>query len=304
MIDVKEFSEQPPKRSDEELLWLVRHRVRRAIILAVGEEGRVSATALKQKLGISTGSLYYNLRQMSQLITQDEKKTYRLTDDGVRIYKALTSQSDTSNIPKPSHAMELFSSIFFPLWLFSPIYESKVVAAVLGPLAVFVLVFVLLAGRYELFLLNASSTTSINIFTFAAKLSITYVTCLVIMLVFGLLFSGRFRPLKSALKTCKDMGVKNVLAEVGKLTSAVAVAFLPLGLVPGLAVIDRVTHSSFLANVIVRDTILIISQTITIFLLSAVVAYVKKMKWQSSMGVALTFFYLSQLLNYFKPLLG
>jgi hypothetical protein len=60
--------------SDEELLWLVRHKVRRAIIIAVGEEGRIGATALKQKLGISTGSLYYNLRQMSQLITQDEKK--------------------------------------------------------------------------------------------------------------------------------------------------------------------------------------------------------------------------------------
>ncbi len=290
--------------SDEELLWLVRHKVRRAILLAVGEEGRVGATALKQKLGISTGSLYYNLRQMGQLITQDEKKTYRLTEDGIRIYRALTSQSDSGSIPRPSRAAELFSSVFFPLWLFSPIYESKVVAAVLGPLAVLVLVFVLLAGRYELFLLNASSTTSINTFMFAAKLSITYLTCLVMMLVFGLLFSGRFRSLRSALKTCKEMGIKNILVEVGKLTSAIAVAFLPLGLVPGLAVIDRVTRSSFLANVFVRDTILIFSQTVTIFLLSALVAYMKKMRWQNSMGVALTFFYLSHLLNYFKPLLG
>jgi len=108
LIDMGDFSEQPQKMSDEELLWLVRHKVRRAIIIAVGEEGRIGATALKQKLGISTGSLYYNLRQMSQLITQDEKKTYRLTEDGLRIYRALTQTSNAQSLPKPSRAVETF----------------------------------------------------------------------------------------------------------------------------------------------------------------------------------------------------
>jgi hypothetical protein len=167
-----DFSEQPQKMSDEELLWLVRHKVRRAIIIAVGEEGRIGATALKQKLGISTGSLYYNLRQMSQLITQDEKKTYRLTEDGLRIYRALTQTSNAQSLPKPSRAVETVSSIFFPLWLYSPIYESRVVAAVLGPLSVFVLAFVLLAGRYELFLLNTAPATPLTT-SFRAKFAAT-----------------------------------------------------------------------------------------------------------------------------------
>ncbi|MEM4281259.1 MAG: hypothetical protein QW470_04505 [Candidatus Caldarchaeum sp.] len=306
MIDMNGFSEQPPKMSDEELLWLVRHKVRRAILLAVGEEGRIGATALKQKLGISTGSLYYNLRQMSQLITQDERKSYRLTEDGMRIFKALTTQAGSGqNVVKTSKAAELFSSVFFPLWLFSPIYESNVVAVVLGPLSVFVLVFVLLAGRYELFLLNASPMTPVNHMIFAVKLAITYAIGLAILGVFSFLFSGRFRPFWSALKEFQSSGgVKGFLAETGKLAAAMAVAFLPLGLVPGIAVIDRVNQSSFLSNLFVRDTLLILSQTITIFLISAVVAYVKKMKWQNSMGVALTFFYLSHLVNYFKPLPG
>ncbi|MEM2052452.1 MAG: hypothetical protein QW614_05835 [Candidatus Caldarchaeum sp.] len=304
---MNEFSEQPPKMSDEELLWLVRHKVRRAILLAVGEEGRIGATALKQKLGISTGSLYYNLRQMSQLITQDERKSYRLTEDGMRIFKALTAQSGSGqNVVTPSSkAAELFSALFFPLWLFSPIYESRVVASVLGPLAVFVLVFVLLAGRYELFLLNASPMTPVNHPLFAVKLVTTYVAGLAVINVFSFLFSGRFRTFGAVVKEFRGSGgVKGLLAETGKLTSAMAVAFLPLGLVPGIAVIDRVNQSSFLSNLFVRDTLLILSQTITIFLISAVVAYVKKMKWQNSMGVALTFFYLSHLVNYFKPLPG
>ncbi len=298
---MSDFSEQSQKVSDEELLWLVRHKVRRAIIIAVGEEGRIGATALKQKLGISTGSLYYNLRQMSRLITQDEKKTYRLTEDGLKIYRALTQSSDAQSLPKPSRAVETISSIFFPLWLFSPIYESRVVAAVLGPLSVFVLVFVLLAGRYELFLLNTAPATPFNHIIFAAKFASTYAVALVLTTLLSPLFAGRMRSITATLDSAKNSW-RNFFAELGKLSSSLAVSFLPLGLVPGLAVVDRVLNTSILSNIIFRDTLLILSQTISILLLSAAVAYGKKMRWQNSMGVALTYFYLSTLIGYFKPL--
>ena len=49
---------------ERELLWLLRSKVRRMIIEAVGDSGRIGAVALRDKLGISTGSLYYNLRQL------------------------------------------------------------------------------------------------------------------------------------------------------------------------------------------------------------------------------------------------
>ncbi|MEM1937846.1 MAG: hypothetical protein QXV14_07840 [Candidatus Caldarchaeum sp.] len=299
MIDLDEFSGQPPKMSDEELLWLVRHKVRRSIVLAVGEHGRIGATALKQKLGISTGSLYYNLRQMSQLITQDEKKTYRLTEDGLRIYKALTAQADAGqNIPKPSRTSELVSSLFFPMWLFSPIYESRVVASVLGPLSLFVIVFVLLAGRHELFLLNVYPSSPINNPLFAAKLGATYLTGYVVLSSLGYLFSGKFRSASSAIKSLKNTSPREVLTESGKLLSAFSVALLPTGLVPGLAVVDRVVQTSILSNILVRDSLVVFSQTLSIFLISAAVAYAKKMRWQSSLGVGLAFFYLSHLINY------
>ena len=298
---MSDFSEQPQKMSDEELLWLVRHKVRRSIIIAVGEEGRIGATALKQKLGISTGSLYYNLRQMSQLITQDEKKTYRLTEDGLKIYKLLTQSNDAQTVPKPSRAVETVSSIFFPLWLYSPIYESRVVAAVLGPLSVFVLAFVLLAGRYELFLLNPVPAAPLNILIFAAKFTLTYAVALVMTSLLSPLFAGRIRSVTASITSIQNSW-RNFFAELGKLSSSLAVSFLPLGLVPGLAVVDRVLRTSILSNILLRDTLLILSQTISILLLSAAVAYGKKMRWQNSMGVALTYFYLSTLIGYFKPL--
>lgn len=302
MIDMDEFTGQPPKMSDEELLWLVRHRVRKAIILAVGEEGRIGATALKQKLGISTGSLYYNLRQMSQLITQDERKTYRLTEDGLRIYKALTAQSDAGqSIPKPSRSSEVLSSLFFPIWLFSPIYESVVVASVLGPLSLFVLVFVLLAGRHEVFLLNVYHASPLNHLLFAARLAATYLTGFVVLLSLSYLFSGKFRSASSAFNLLKNSRPREVLAESGRLLSAFSVALLPIGLVPGLAVVDRVAQTSILSNILIRDTLVVLSQTVSIFLISAAVAYAKKMRWQSSLGVGLAFFYLSHLINYLMP---
>jgi predicted transcriptional regulator len=49
---------------ERELLWLLRSKVRRMIIEVVGDSGRIGAVALRDKLGISTGSLYYNLRQL------------------------------------------------------------------------------------------------------------------------------------------------------------------------------------------------------------------------------------------------
>jgi hypothetical protein len=42
---------------ERELLWLLRSKVRRMIIEAVGDSGRIGAVALRDKLGISTGSL-------------------------------------------------------------------------------------------------------------------------------------------------------------------------------------------------------------------------------------------------------
>ncbi|MCS6784735.1 MAG: helix-turn-helix domain-containing protein [Candidatus Caldarchaeum sp.] len=296
---MSDFAEQPQKMSDEELLWLVRHKVRRAIILAVGEEGRIGATALKQKLGISTGSLYYNLRQMSQLITQDERKTYRLTDDGLRIYKTLTAQSNSEqNFPKTSRTAEIISSIFFPMWLFSPIYESKVVASVLGPLSLFVIVFVLLAGRHEIFMLNVFPVYPLNHLDFALKLGATYLIGFLILSIFSYLFSGKFRSTSTAFKTLKNSSKREIIAESGRLLSAFSVALLPLGLVPGIAVVDRVVQTSFLSNILLRDALVVLSQSISIFLISAAVAYAKKMRWQTSMGVALAFFYLSHLVNY------
>ncbi|MEM3490013.1 MAG: winged helix-turn-helix transcriptional regulator, partial [Nitrososphaerota archaeon] len=103
----------------EEAIWLLRHRVRRRIIMTIGDEGRISATTLRDKLGISTGSLYYNLKQLEKLVTQDSKRNYVLTEEGVAIYRLLKEQGDINleSIKAPQSKFEvILSNIFFPVW--------------------------------------------------------------------------------------------------------------------------------------------------------------------------------------------
>ena len=115
-------------RSEDELLWLLRYKTRRRIILAIGDAGKISATALRDGLKISTGSLYYNLRQLRRFVTQDNDRNYMLTEEGLRVYRALkekgtVSSSDLIGEKPPGKFMKVLQGIFFPLWLYSPLYE-------------------------------------------------------------------------------------------------------------------------------------------------------------------------------------
>jgi len=65
------------------------HPVRAGIINLLYTRGPVSFTELKKELSVSVGSLYYHISVLGELITQDEKKRYMLTDLGVATAKHL-----------------------------------------------------------------------------------------------------------------------------------------------------------------------------------------------------------------------
>jgi len=297
-----ELDQQPVKLSDEELLSLVRHNVRRRILLTVGGEGRINASSLKQKLGISTGSLYYNLRQLTPLIAQDRKRVYYLTDDGKRVYRILTEQTeDAVSLQRGEGFLSKLGNIVFPVWLYAPIYESKVVASVLGGLSLFVLLFVLIAGRHNIFLLNITRMNRISILDILLETVFTILLSYLILTLISIIMSGRVRNISFLWSQFKAGGARGFAREQMKFISTLLVSFLPLGLLPGINIIDRIFTLGILESggIIFRDAVLVLSQTITVILLGAAVAYGKKVRWQTGLAVALAYFYLSHGLGLF-----
>jgi len=289
--------------SDEELLWLVRHKVRRRIVEAVGQAGRISATSLKERLGISTGSLYYNLRQMTALIQQDEKRSYMLTEGGNRIYKIVSGQAPDSSATSqpPSRLAGLLGNLFFPVWLFSPLYEARAAAAIVSPLSLALLTFILINARYDMVLLHTSHTPNFTLSTFGMKMLFTIgVSYLYLSGATWVLAGKRWRP-RGGVSVKPNLGTR--LSDHAKFLALLVTSMLPMALLPSMSILDRVFNLGLglmeNGNLLLRDTLLVVSQTLTVVLLTAATAYVKKFSWQTSLAAAFSYFYLSYGLSYF-----
>ena len=70
------------------------HPLRRSIIKVIGETGSASFTDLKETLGVSVGTLYYNIDLMEGLVGQDESKRYILTHKGKIAYRLLVESEE------------------------------------------------------------------------------------------------------------------------------------------------------------------------------------------------------------------
>lgn len=107
----------------------VSNPVRREIVILLGEHGALRAKDLKDLLNIGPGQLYYHLNLLHDLVTQNEKKEYVLTDLGREVYVALT-KGDVPSIPEATvargknPALRLFGYLIFPKPFFNYIFES------------------------------------------------------------------------------------------------------------------------------------------------------------------------------------
>ncbi|MEM0450819.1 MAG: hypothetical protein QXO17_04545, partial [Nitrososphaerota archaeon] len=172
---------------ERELLWLLRSRVRRMIIEAIGDSGRIGAVALRDKLGISTGSLYYNLRQLKHLVTQDDRRNYVLTELGERVYRLLKTRGDISISDltgKRSGVVEALSQLFVPYWLVAPLAERVRMGAVVAALSILMLTALLLNQKMDLIVLHVYRFEAFSIPEFAKYLALTFI---IVYLYFGLM---------------------------------------------------------------------------------------------------------------------
>lgn len=102
---------------------LLRNPARRKIIEILGEQGKIGFKELKERLGLGVGTVYYHLDMLSDCLSQDKQRKYRLNDKGRLLYKSVKS-----GVISPS-TLELSETFSHRLvrWLFLASVFSKTV---------------------------------------------------------------------------------------------------------------------------------------------------------------------------------
>jgi hypothetical protein len=123
---------------------LLRDSARRKIIEILGEQEKIGFKELKQTLGLGVGTVYYHLDMLSDYLTQDKQRKYKLNDHGRLLYKSLKGKSAPSTL----QLSETFSHRLAK-WLFlSPLFAKTTQPLRLLPLSLTVLILGALGSAF------------------------------------------------------------------------------------------------------------------------------------------------------------
>lgn len=296
---------------EEDLVWLLRQKTRRKIILAVGDAGKISATTLRDTLNISTGSLYYNLRQLKDFITQDQDRNYVLTEEGKKIYNVLKEGGViTPDILRPKQSSRLVSTltnVFFPVWLFSPIFENRGLWMITSSLSVVVSLALLIYTRTKPMLLHMSPANP-DILEIATMYFSNMVILYFLLTVISLIFSGRLlhprRENESLFQRIRSVAWSSMEDEL-KFMLSITIATLPLMVYPGILAVNKFFKLNLFpapgqpAYFQIRDIYITLAQVVAIPFLIALTAYGRRLSGTSAALVVLVVFFISQLVTQF-----
>ncbi len=114
---------------------LLRDPARRKIIEILGTQEKIGFKELKETLGLGVGTVYYHLDMLSDFITQDKQRKYRLNDRGQALYRVLKE----GNVPATLGISEAFSHRLGK-WIFlSPVFAKTVKPLRLLPISILIL---------------------------------------------------------------------------------------------------------------------------------------------------------------------
>lgn len=200
MMDTNITSRGVKLASDEEITKMYQalgSALRRRIIEFLGARGKAGVMEIKRALNVSTGSLYYNLELLRDLIDRDENKKYYLTEKGWIAYNLIKNGQESfldMHIYKPLIPFKLrskLSLIFHPRWIFMMIFEAQKITL---PISLAILAFaawLCAKTRIELTLF----TFSINVFQppwiIAIKFIVSWLVIYGLTNLFPLIFHGR-----------------------------------------------------------------------------------------------------------------
>jgi len=123
---------------------LLRDSTRRKIIEILGEQEKIGFKELREVLGLGVGTVYYHLDMLSDFITQDKHRKYRLNTRGKILYKILKDGS----LPPTLEITHTFSHRF-ARWIFlAPIFAKTVKPLEFLPISILILIIGALGSAY------------------------------------------------------------------------------------------------------------------------------------------------------------
>lgn len=123
---------------------LLRDPARRKIIEILGTQEKIGFKELREALGLGVGTVYYHLDMLSNFLTQDKQRKYRLNDRGKMLYRTLKE----GNIPPTLEISEAFSHRLAK-WLFlSPVFAKTVKPLRFLPVSIAILLVGALGAAY------------------------------------------------------------------------------------------------------------------------------------------------------------
>jgi hypothetical protein len=123
---------------------LLRDPARRKIIEILGTQEKIGFKELRQTLNLGVGTVYYHLDMLSDFLTQDKQRKYRLNERGQALYRVLKE----GQVPATLQIGETFSHRLGK-WLFlSPVFAKTVKPMRLLPISATILILGALGAAY------------------------------------------------------------------------------------------------------------------------------------------------------------
>ena len=224
------------------------------------------------------------------------------------IYKALKekgtiSASDLAETNKQSRAASILSGIFFPIWLYTPLYEQKAVTFIL-PVLGFALSSTLLIYTRQIPVLLHFYPAKPDVFLITGSylLNVIAIYCLatvIPILLSGVLLKGSAE--ESLLDRVKHVAWSSLMDEL-KFLSSLIVACLPLMLFPAILSVNKLFGLGLMPvkntplYYQVKGAFLITSQVITLPFLTALIAYGRRLNGATAALAALMIFFISHII--------
>jgi len=189
-----------------EIYKILSHETRRKIITLLGEEKVATFTELS-KIEPKPGKLYYHLNLLKDLVTQDERGTYRLTAEGYQVYKLLKGGvppfvgEEAKKVPMGENSLLFFPKIFLFLSMDSVLILSIIAFLVYTYISLRTLIaivpFYIIASPYSYIITTTSFVLSVGVIVIYLKLAKAFSPEKLIRLIFALLIS--YIPMLSPL---------------------------------------------------------------------------------------------------------
>lgn len=251
---------------------LLRDPARRKIIEILGAQEKIGFKELRETLGLGVGTVYYHLDMLSDFVTQDKQRKYKLTDRGRMLYKVLKD----GNVPATLEISETFSHRIGK-WLFlSPIFAKTVKPMVILPFSIVILLIGAFGSAYANLDPALFFYFPYSVYEFSSIMAL-YIFCWISLFLFAEAFTYiLYRRVGNDLQ----------------LFTCIGIASIPLAVYPYIYYAFSTIFWNHSLDMIMQY-VLIILQILTLLLVSAAFCFGKGIRLDKAIVISLTALYLN-----------